>query len=247
MWPSWEQTLIIFTAALLEGAVGFDFGLLALPAMGTLLGIRDSVILLSFPNLAIATSKVFGRKITSELLFRLIPFIGAGSMGAVFGVFTLMATPPIVLKWCVGIFVLCCAACSISKLRFQFDLKDESFFAYIVGLISGWLSGMGYAGGPLVVVYLDSLRISRTRIVRLMHISALAFAAVQVAALSGTGILLPLTAVSATLAIFPALAGFIIGRRIRGILSPEICYTIGLILMIMSALSLLLYGQEGWK
>ena len=61
MWPSWEQTLIISATALLEGAVGFDFGLLAVPAMGALLGVRDSVILLSLPNLAIASSKVLGR------------------------------------------------------------------------------------------------------------------------------------------------------------------------------------------
>ena len=29
MWPAWEHTLLIFAAGLLEGAVGFDFGLIA--------------------------------------------------------------------------------------------------------------------------------------------------------------------------------------------------------------------------
>ncbi|MFP6889993.1 MAG: sulfite exporter TauE/SafE family protein [Nitrospinota bacterium] len=247
MWPSWEQTLIISATALLEGAVGFDFGLLAVPAMGALLGVRDSVILLSLPNLAIASSKVLGRKMPSESLLRMMPFIGAGGVGAAVGVLTLLSAPPIALKWGVGTFVLICAAYSISRLRFQFDPRDETFFAYLAGLISGWLGGVAYAGGPIAVMYLDSLRMNRTRLVRLMNVSALAFAAVQVAALSGSGNLLPSMAMRAALAVFPALAGFLIGRRIRGMFSPEIGYTVGLGLMIAAALSLLIFGQDGWK
>ncbi|MBT3352770.1 MAG: TSUP family transporter [Nitrospinaceae bacterium] len=247
MWPSWEQTLIIFAAALLEGSVGFDFGLLAAPALGALLGVRDSVILISLPNLAIASAKVTSQKIPPELFKRLMPFIGAGGVGVAAGVFMLVTTPPIILKWGLGIFVLITAAYSFSNFRIEFDQRDETFFAYLAGLIAGWLSGLAYAGGPLSVIYLDSLQINRSRLARMMYISALAFAAVQVAMLSGTGNFLPLTAARSLLAVVPALAGFLIGRRLRGAVRPEFGYVAGLVLVVASALSLLIFAPGGWR
>ncbi len=247
MWPSWEQTLIVFAAALLEGAVGFDFGLVAAPALGSLIGVLDAVVLLSIPNLSLAVSKILGVKIPPDPVRRLMPFIGAGGLGATAGVITLIATPPIVLKWGAGLLVLLIAAYSISRLRLQLDLRDESFFAYLAGLISGWLSGLTYAGGPLTIIYLDSLQMNRSRMAKMMNISALAFAATQVAAFTGTGYLPPLLAARSLLAVFPALAGFLIGRRIRGTFSPEMGYTAGLGLMTATALALLIFGRGVWK
>ncbi|MAE05657.1 MAG: hypothetical protein CMH76_04915 [Nitrospinae bacterium] len=247
MWPSWEQTLIVFAAALLEGAVGFDFGLVAAPALGSLIGVLNAVVLLSLPNLSIAVSKILGVKTPPDPVRRLMPFIGAGGLGAAAGVITLIVTPPIVLKWGTGLLVLLIAAYSLSRLRLQLDLRDESFFAYLAGLVSGWLSGLTYAGGPLIIIYLDSLQMNRSRMTKMMNISALAFTAIQVAALSGTGNLLPLSAARSLLAVFPALAGFLIGRRIRGAFAPEVGYTVGLSLMTAAALALLIFGPGGWK
>jgi len=247
MWPSWEQTLIVFAAALLEGSIGFDFGLLAAPAAGALLGVRDSVILISLPNLAIASAKITGQKIPPDLIKRLMPFIGAGGVGAAAGVFTLVSAPPIILKWGLGLFVLTTTAYSFSRFRLEFDQRDETFFAYLAGLIAGWLSGLAYAGGSFIVIYLDSLGISRSRLAKMMRISALAFATVQVAMLSGTGNFLPLTAARSLLAVAPALSGFLIGRWLRGAVKPEIGYLGGLVLVIASALSLLIFGPGGWR
>ncbi len=247
MWPSWEQTLLVFAAAFLEGSVGFDFGLIAAPALGAILGLRDAVILLSLPNLALGILRVSGWKIPLDPLRRLMPFIGAGSIGAAVGVFTLLATPPIVLKWTVGILVLICAGYSFSKLRIQLDMRDEVFFAYLGGALSGWLSGFAYSGVPFIVIYLDSLEINSSRMTKMMRVSVLTFAAVQVAALTGTGHLPLPAAVRAAMSVLPALAGFVLGRRIRGLLSPALGYTVGLALLVAAAISLLVFGPGGWR
>ncbi len=247
MWPSWEQTLLVFAAAFLEGSVGFDFGLVATPALGAFLGVREAVILLSLPNLALGILRVSGWKIPPDPLRRLMPFIGAGGVGAAVGVLALLALPLIVLKWFVGIYVLMCAAYSFSKFRIQLDMRDEVFFAYLGGVLSGWLSGLAFAGAPLIVIYLDSLEINRSRLAKMMHLSVLAFAAVQVAALTGTGNLPPPAAIRALLAVLPALAGFVLGRRLRSLLSPALGYTLGLALMVAAAVSLLVFGPGGWR
>lgn len=247
MWPSWEQTLLVFAAAFLEGSVGFDFGLMAVPALGAFLGVREAVILLSLPNLALGILRVSGWKIPPDPLRRLMPFIGAGGVGAAVGVLALLATPLIVLKWFVGIYVLMCAVYSFSKFRIQLDMRDEVFFAYLGGVVSGWLSGLAFAGAPLIVIYLDSLEINRSRLAKMMHVSVLAFAAVQVAALTGTGNLPPSAAIRALMAVLPALAGFVLGRRLRSLLSPALGYTLGLTLMVAAAVSLLVFGPGGWR
>ena len=121
-----------------------------------------------------------------------------------------------------------------------------SFFAYLGGALSGWLSGLAYSGVPFIVIYLDSLKINRSRMTKMMHVSVLTFAAVQVAALTGTGHLPLPAAVRAAMSVLPALAGFVLGRRIRGLLSPALGYTVGLALLVAAAISLLVFGPGGW-
>ncbi|MDA0999913.1 MAG: TSUP family transporter, partial [bacterium] len=152
MWPTWEETLLIFAAAVLEGGVGFDFGLIAVPAIGALSGVRDAVVLLCFPNLGLGILKALGGKAKKENLKRFMPFIGAGGVGAAAGVFLLLSTPPAVLKWTVLGLALLFALYSLSWTRFQLDLRDETFFAYIAGFFSGSLTGFSYAGGPVAVI-----------------------------------------------------------------------------------------------
>ncbi len=247
MWPSWEQTLLIFAAAMLEGAVGFDFGLVATPALGAVLGVRGAVVLLTLPNLGLALWKTAGGKMSAEQLHRLMPFLGAGGLGAAAGVFILLSTPPAALKWGVGLLVLLCVAYSASRARFQLDSRDEVFFAYVLGFFAGAFSGLAYAGGPLVVIFLDSLGLSRARLVKLAHITGLVFAAVQMAALSGAGALGEGRAMVSAMALLPALAGFLVGRVMRGRFSPALGYRAGLGLLIASTIALIAFGPAGWR
>ncbi|MEK6709735.1 MAG: TSUP family transporter [Nitrospinota bacterium] len=247
MWPPWEHTLLIFAAGALEGAVGFDFGLLATPALAAALGVRGAVVLLCLPLLALNASRAVGGGVPGAPLRRLMPFIGAGSVGAAAGVFILASTPPVVLTWGVGLLVLLCVGYSLSRLRLQLDLRDETFFAYLAGFAAGLLAGLANAGGPLIVVFLDSLGLSRGRMARMLPVCALAFAAAQVAALSGAGLLPPAPAAQSAAAILPALAGAMLGRMLRGRFSPELGYAAGLLAMAGGAAALIVWGPAGWK
>lgn len=247
MWPAWEHTLLIFAAGLLEGAVGFDFALIATPALGAAMGVRNAVVLLCLPCLSLNAARAMGGGVPGTPLRRLMPFIGTGGVGAAAGVFLLASSPPSVLKWGVAIYVLACAAYSLSRLRIQLDMRDETFFAYLAGLLSGLLTGAANAGGPLTVVFLDSLGLTRSRMARMMPVCALAFAAAQVAALSGAGLLLLSPAAQSTAAILPALAGFLLGKTLRGRFSPRLGYAAGLAAMGGAAAALIAWGPAGWR
>ena len=156
MWPSWDITFLIFAAAFLEGAAGFDFGLVATPALASLIGVRDSVLTLSLPNLILMAIRAIGGGVPAPSLRRLMPYLGAGAAGAAVGALTLISSPPTFLKWSVGVIVLLFAAYSISRQRVQLDMRDETFFTYLAGFFAGGLSGFSYSGGPVSIMYLDS-------------------------------------------------------------------------------------------
>ena len=247
MWPSWDIMLLIFAAGLLEGAAGIDFGLLATPALGALIGVRDSVLTLSLPNLILVAIRAIGGGVPAPSLRRLMPFLGAGAAGAAVGALTLISSPPTFLKWSVGVLVLLFAAYSISRQRVQLDMRDETFFTYLAGFFAGGLSGFSYSGGPVSIMYLDSAGAGRARMMRLTYTSALVFASVQVALLSGSGALGAFESARSTLSILPAVAGFLLGRLLRGRIPPALGFTVGLGLMIAAALSLLIFGPSGWE
>lgn len=247
MWPSWEITLLVFAAALLEGAAGFDFGLVATPALASLVGVRDSVLTLCLPNLVLMAIRALGSGVPSASLRRLMPFLGAGAAGAAVGVLALLSSPPTFLKWSVGGVVLLWAAYGASRQRIQLDMRDETFFTYLAGFFAGGLGGFSFAGGPLSVIYLDSTGAGRARMMRLMYTCALAFASVQVAMLSGAGALGPAESARSAMAALPAVAGFLLGRMLRGRLPPALGYAGGLGLMIAAAIALLAFGPSGWE
>jgi len=247
VWPAWEHTLLIFAAGLLEGAVGFDFGLIATPALGAAVGVRNAVVLLCLPGLSLSAVRALGGGVPGAPLRRLMPFIGAGSVGAAGGVFVLAASPPAVLTWGVGLFALACGGYSLSRLRIQLDMRDESFFAYLAGLASGLFTGAANGGGPFTVIYLDSLGLTRSRMARMMPVCAMAFTAAQVAALSGAGLLLLAPAARSAAAILPALAGFLLGKMLRGRFSPRLGYAVGLAALGGAAAALIAWGPAGWR
>ncbi len=247
MWPSWDIALLIFAAALLEGAAGIDFGLAATPMLASLIGVRDSVLILSLPNLILMAIRAMGGGVPSTSLRRLMPFLGAGAVGVGAGALVLISSPPTFLKWAASVIVLLFAVYSVSRQRIQLDMRDETFFSYVAGFFAGGLSGFSFSGGALSVIYLDSLGAGRARMMRLMYTSALAFASVQVAVLSGAGALGPAESARSAVSILPAVAGFLLGRLLRGRISPALGYASGLGLMIAGAIALLVFGPSGWE
>ena len=73
------------------------------------------------------------------------------------------------------------------------------------------------------------------------------FASVQIAILSGSGALGAFESARSAVSILPAVAGFLLGRLLRGRIPPALGFAGGIVLMIAAALCLLIFGPSGWK
>tara|TARA_A100001037_G_scaffold139387_1_gene126339 strand:- start:1501 stop:2232 length:732 start_codon:yes stop_codon:yes gene_type:complete len=236
----WEKTLIIFLSSVFEGAIGFDFALLAVPTLGAFIGIKKSIIYLAIPNLALMLLRSTYVGISLMSVKRYLPFIGAGSLGTILGVISFVAFPDTFIKYFVALIVLLLAIHSISKLRIHLDMRDEIFFTYFAGFFGGWFSGISYTGSALCVMFLDSLEIKKTELIKILYITTLFFSIVQVGALSGMGQFNKEIITESLIGILPAIVGFCVGRILIKFLGNKIIYGTAILIMIVSAILLVI-------
>ena len=236
----WETTLIIFLSSIFEGAIGFDFALLAVPSLGALIGIKTSIIFLAIPNLLLMLLRSLYVGISLTSIKRYLPFVGAGSLGTILGVISFVTFPSSFIKFFVGFIIILLAIHSISKLRIHLDMRDEIFFTYFAGFFGGWFSGISYTGSALCVMFLDSLGIKKIELIKILYITTLFFSIVQVGALSGMGQFSKEIIIESSIGIIPAIAGFFVGRQLIKFIPSRIFYGCAIVVMISSAILLVI-------
>ena len=119
-------------------------------------------------------------------------------------------------------------------------MRDEIFFTYFAGFFGGWFSGISYTGSALCVIFLDSLGIKKTELIKILYIATLFFALVQVGALSGMGQFNKNIIIESLIGIFPAVLGFSVGRILIKFLPNRILYGFAILIMIVSSVLLVI-------
>ena len=236
----WEKSLVIFLSSIFEGAIGFDFALLAVPSLGVLIGIKPSIIFLAIPNLSLMLLRSIYVGISMTSIKKYLPFIGAGSLGTILGVISFVAFPSSFIKFFIGFIIILLAIHSISKLRVHLDMRDEIFFTYFAGFFGGWFSGISYKGSSLCVMFLDSLEIKKTELVKILYITTLFFSIVQVGALSGMGQFSNKIIIESLFGVIPAIIGFCLGRQLIKFIPNRIIYGSAILIKVSSAIFLVI-------
>ncbi|MBF4694853.1 sulfite exporter TauE/SafE family protein [Fusibacter ferrireducens] len=167
-------SLIVFMASLIQGATSFGFSLVALPLMGFLLNLKETVPLLVILSLLlnILIAIQLKKKPNFKEIFLMFLF---GMLAIPLGVKLLIIMDEIVLKRAVGIFII---AVAILMIRgFRANIKNKNLALILTGTLSGLLNGSVSLSGPPIVFLLsniqkdrDSFRISLTSLFILYNI-----------------------------------------------------------------------------
>ncbi len=149
--------VIVFTAGVVRGAIGFGFSALVVAAGALFLSpalLVPMVVLLeiaaSIQMLPSALSSVHWRAHNRILLALLI--------ATPIGVYALAIAPDDLLRAVVALFILILASVMLSGFRFKGELGSKHLFG--VGLIAGLCNGVAGIGGMPIAVYLNSTSIS---------------------------------------------------------------------------------------
>ncbi|MEZ5927403.1 MAG: sulfite exporter TauE/SafE family protein [Parvularculaceae bacterium] len=142
--------LVIFVAALLQGAVGFGFGLVAMPLLALMLGPQSAAPLAALCAGSLSGVMLFqNRKAVhfSEALGLII----ASAAGVPVGVYALAHAPH--QPFIIGLGLLISSFSLYSLLRpSPFELKDRRW-RFLAGFLGGVLGAAYNTSGPPVVLY----------------------------------------------------------------------------------------------
>ena len=150
--------LIIFMAAMTQGATSFGFSLIALPLLGLMFPLQVAVPVLMIYSL-ILNSVILYHIREHVQLKKIIVLVIFGMVGTPFGVYLLKVLEENTLKLLVGIIIVIVAGVNFSG--FHFNIKNDRKAFIPVGFASGLLNGSVSFGGPPIVLFLNNQRVGK--------------------------------------------------------------------------------------
>ena len=234
--------LVIFVAAVVQGASGFGFGLVAVALLSLLVQIEDAAVLNVLPALTI--NCLLAGRLFASISWKVVPVVALAAVVATpVGVMVLRHMDSRHLNLILAALLLAAVLQAIiphlRRLRFHSPL-----LAAILGGVSGIFAGALGAGGPALVAYVNSLGLSRHQQVATLQLLLGTMGTVRLLELIRSDMLTPAqwwTSGLCSLIVIPgALAGlWLLGKSSESIFRPAV---IGLLFLIMLRSAALGFG-----
>ncbi len=156
----------LLLAAFVKGASGMGFPLIATPTVALLLDIRIAITILIVPNLVMDFTQVFRGGFPLFVLRRFGWFFILTIAGVFLGTRVLVTLPLWALNFCLGIMVLMFVVSNWLRFEFTVSPQMEKVLNIPAGFMGGFLNGMTNAAGPVLAVYLYSLRLKKADFIK---------------------------------------------------------------------------------
>lgn len=150
--------LVIFMAAMTQGATSFGFSLIAVPLLGIMFPLQVVVPVLMIYSLILNSVILYNIREHVQLK-KIIILVVFGMIGTPFGVYLLKVLEENTLKLFVGMIIVIVAAVNLSGVHFK--IKNDRAAFIPVGFASGLLNGSVSLGGPPIVLFLNNQKVEK--------------------------------------------------------------------------------------
>lgn len=150
--------MVIFMAAMTQGATSFGFSLIAVPLLGLMFPLQVAVPVLMIYSLILNSVILYNIR-EHVRLKKIIVLVIFGMVGTPFGVYLLKVLEENTLKLLVGIIIVLVAGVNFSG--YHFKVKNEQAAFIPVGFASGLLNGSVSLGGPPIVLFLNNQKVKK--------------------------------------------------------------------------------------
>jgi len=150
--------MVIFMAAMTQGATSFGFSLIAIPLLGLMFPLQVAVPILMIYSLILNSVILYNIREHVQLK-KIIVLVIFGMVGTPFGVYLLKVLEENTLKLLVGIIIVLVAGVNFSG--YHFKVKNERAAFIPVGIASGLLNGSVSLGGPPIVLFLNNQKVKK--------------------------------------------------------------------------------------
>lgn len=209
------ELCVLFLAALVQGFLGFGYGILGMGGLSLLRDVQESASIINVTGLVTTggLALALGRHADWRLVLRLVPGIVAGIVA---GVFVLGTLDPRPLKLMLGISITAIAAWNLSTWRPRG--RAPGWHDAPVSLVSGLFTGMFNMGGPPLIAHVyrrdetpDTLRATLQTVL----LTSVSF---RIVTAYGNGMLTDVvwraSAIGVIASALGATAGLVLGRRL---------------------------------
>jgi uncharacterized membrane protein YfcA len=231
--------IALLFAAFVKGASGLGFPLIATPTVALLLDIRIAIAILLIPNIVMDIAQVFRDGFPFAILRRFAWFFLATIAGVFLGTAVLVNLPLWVLNFCLGTMVLIFVAFTWLKFEVRISPGLEKFLSMPVGFISGFLNGVTNAAGPVLAIYLYSLRLEKRQFIKSIATIFVFTKMTQLAAVSSWNLFNASTLMLSLQVTLFTLAGFYAGIKTQDRINQQTFNRALLILLSVIGVTLL--------
>jgi len=242
----WLPSLVVMvTAGVIKGCIGFGAPLFAVPALAPLVGTKTAIVLVTIPALASNVAIILTRRVEGSIVRQFLPTMGTLIIATIVGGIFLAGLHTATLSVVVGVVSLTFVTLTASGLKLATSPRLHQVASPALGVVAGILNGATSIPGPLFAMYLSTLRLDKRAFVYALTLLLITGNITQVATyaqfgLYGDGLLL------GSIALAPAqLIGQLIGTRIQDRLNPKLFQSLVLVVVAISGANLLARGL-GW-
>ncbi|MDP8924610.1 MAG: sulfite exporter TauE/SafE family protein [Chloroflexota bacterium] len=234
--------LVIGAAAVVKGAIGFGFPLVATPVIATVVDPRTAVLVLSlaslFGNVGMAL-RGGGSWPTSR---RLAPMLLGLLLGTVGGALLLASLDAATLGIVVGLAAMAFALVGTAKPNLAVPTRLERYLAFPMGLAGGLLGGSTSIFAPPIVSYVHALHLAKREFVFFVSMLYTFGGVTQVASYVRLGLYEVPILLLALATCLPNAIGLWIGTRLHDHIDPLLFRRLVLVLIALTGLNLVVRG-----
>ena len=237
--------LIIFLGGLIKGFLGFGMPLFATPLLALFMPLLSVIPMMAAPVLL---SNIYQAKFSRESIKYIRRFwpLGIGQIiGVSIGVHILVSADTNILKFCLGMIVLVNVSLRISKFKLVISRDREKISGPIGGLMAGLIGGMTSFVGPLLVLYLSSLKnLSKDDFVKAIALLYLVGFIPMYGGLAALDAFSWGQLIGSAAICLPMLTGIWLGERVRSVVSEPLFEKGIMITLSLIAISLIYRSTE---
>ncbi len=214
-------SLTFVAAGLVKGVVGMGLPTVAMGVLSLVMAPAAAAAMLVVPSLVTNIWQLLAGPAFGALLRRLAAMMLTVFTGTILGIGVLTGQSASLAGAALGAVLALYGAVGLAAPRFTVPTKIEPWLSPLVGLVTGLVTG---ATGVFVipaVPYLSSLGLAKEELIQALGISFTVSTVALACALSLSGQFQFAEASNSLLAVAPALAGMVIGQRVRSRLQPE--------------------------
>ncbi|MFC2951793.1 sulfite exporter TauE/SafE family protein [Marinicaulis aureus] len=231
--------LILFVAAILQGAVGFGFALVAMPALALVMDAPSAAALVALTGISLSTVMLLQNR-KGLHMGEAAGLIVAAAAGVPIGVFLLAHAPRGPLLIALGIIIIAFSVFSLARPS-ALEIKDRRW-RFAAGFAGGILGGAYNIPGPPIIFYGAMRRWPPERFLAVTQAFFLPVAIMIAAGHAVAGFWSRELLITCAASIPGVIIASFIGRRITAGISAEalskavygLCLVLGLVILTMN-------------